>query len=171
MEIIMPFKVDFTSKVNRKPYKGRRKTKPSYSNIKVKEKFKKMAMESFGILPNNTEQGHYSKPFVNHFPLALQITHDNYMKFSHWLRDHKEYGSLYAIYNCDPIEFTYTWWKELGWGVFLQDKYRQLDSLFFAFDLKKDKSIKWVYWWCNEHNFFPGTARRLIKEFQSNYNN
>jgi hypothetical protein len=99
--------------------------------------------------------------FAEQFPIALQLTLNNYKQFYKWVWKHKTFRS-YKYLLPTPEEFTEDWWMDL---------YRKMDipnmnvyNLVFRVD--RPMTMRWLRNWGTHHQLITVDVTHLIKEAQ-----
>ena len=137
-------------------------------NIKVRKEFITMAYDSFGIAPG-LDEDYWSPTFIKLFPLALQLTHDNYKDLFFWVCNHETYNEYYLKYLPEPETLVFDWWKELGESWFFDSDHRKVNPLSLIFTLKphNNSTTRWINWWVNQHGHTLSRVNNMIKEYKS----
>lgn len=151
--------------------KTRRKYKlPSRNSlpqIPIRKKYVKLAANRFGVVADAgfEEAGIWTAEHIKSFPLALQLTRDNFCKLGNYILDQKKY-LIYHPYVPFCEEFTIEWFKEIEAWI---DNHHEVSPLSLIFDLraKNPRTVKWITWWCNHHSFRPGIDKEFLSGFIS----
>jgi hypothetical protein len=137
-------------------------------SVKLRQKYIDMAEDKFGVCEYSIRD--WSPLFVERFPLALQLTSDNYAKFANWIYSQLNLVGYYN-YIDHPDIFAYEWFHELDeWFLENSDR-RKIDPLKLIFSISNRRTIRYLYKWC-EDRVLGISPIEFVRQFRnSSFNN